>query len=78
MEQDNVGKVKKALESFQKIDRKNIYYKPSRWYSIFAYAKLGDTLESTRILDSLVHIRYFRKGKVMELSDSIGKIEKLN
>jgi len=65
--------LKLSLQSFQRINHQNPYYFPSKWYSVFAYLKMGQTDESLRLCDTLISV-HFMPGKVKLVRDSIQKI----
>jgi hypothetical protein len=69
--QNSKKQMRLAIHSFEKIDSQSQYFLSSKWYSVFAYATLGNIAESSRILDSLAHVHYTRHGKVIALRDSI-------
>jgi hypothetical protein len=67
--------LKKSLQSFQRIIPQNKYYNQAKWYSIFAYAKMGQAQESLRLCDTLMKIRYLLNYReVKRMRDSIQKI----
>jgi hypothetical protein len=74
MKHDNIKFLRLALSAFQKVDRNSKYYYPAKYYSVFAYTKLGNSGEAIRILDTLVKVHYYGKGKVKMLRDSLDVI----
>lgn len=77
MRQNNLKWISLSLQSFDSVHRSSYFYKPSRYYSVFAAAKLGDPVLSLQILDTLAMQTYGRQGKVKMLRDSAGKIRNL-
>lgn len=71
MKKSNIGLLDRSLQTFAQVNRQSKYHLPSRWYSVFAYAKSGNRNEACRIMDSLVQIRFPMKGNLKQLRDSI-------
>jgi hypothetical protein len=71
--------LKLSLQSFSRIDKQNQYYLSSKWYSVFAYAKMGQTAESLRLCDTLMKVPYLPNYQdVKRMRDSIQKIIDIN
>jgi hypothetical protein len=66
-----------ALQAFDSVGRQSYFYKPSRFYSVFARAKLGDPETSLKILDTLAMQTYGRQGKVRMMRDSASLLKHL-
>jgi hypothetical protein len=68
---NNERTLKSGLRSFALIPHESQYYYPSLWYSVFAYAGLGQAAESMRLCDILIKVRYRHPADVKRLRDSL-------
>ncbi|SEK92276.1 hypothetical protein SAMN04487910_1482 [Aquimarina amphilecti] len=66
-----VGKEKKALLQFEKINDNSQYYEDANWYQALTYLKLGETNTSLEILERIIRFDGIYKEKAIQLKEDL-------